>query len=483
MVKVGAKLEHVHASVTRIKHVNALYFAAALAAVGAVFQAAGSTADQMVSVLVFAATVAGTLLYWRFRLAFAIGGVGVLLLLGILSLNLMIDYMSVDVVVFLVSMMIIVESVEHTGLFRYLTCQLVKRTGCRPRRLVVGFMALGALAAALIDEVTAILLLGVMILDLCETWRINAKPYLISTVFAINIGSAATVLGNPIGVLIAFKALLSFEDFLRWATPVSALALAAAMPLVFYLFRGELREDEAKMRSALKDGDPFVVNGGFPSQDRGKLKHVTAVFIGVLLLVALHHRLELSLELPKNVLLLAIPFLGAALTLIFEKDNARQLVEGGVDWWTLLFFMFLFAKAATLQQTGVTELIAERVVEFSAGSSMVLLTLLTWPVMLLSGTIDNVPLIAALIPIVFRIRDMGVNVYPLWWTILFAGSFGGNLTMVGSTANVVALGLLEKRGKNSISLMEWLKIGAVITVATVGLAQVMIYLMQPRPLS
>ncbi|MEM2905921.1 MAG: SLC13 family permease [Candidatus Bathyarchaeia archaeon] len=483
MVKVGAKLEHVHASVTRVRHINGLYFAAALAAVGAVFQAVGSTSDQMVSVLVFAATVAGTLLYWRFRLAFAIGGAGLLLLLGILSLNLMVGYMSVDVVAFLVSMMVIVESVEHTGLFRYLTCQLVRRIRYRPERLIVAFMALGAVTGAVIDEVTAVLLLGVMILNLCETWRVNPKPYLVSAVFAINIGSAATVLGNPVGVIIAFKALLSFEDFLRWATPVSTIALVAAMSLVLLLFRKDLREDAERIKVTLRDGDPLVVNGGVLSHDRGKLKRVTAVFVTVLVLVALHHRLELLLGLSKNVLLLGIPLLGAAFTLVFEKDDARQLVESGVDWWTLLFFMFLFAITATLQDTGVTQLVAEGVVNLSAGNEMVLLSLLTWPVMLLSGTIDNVPLLIPLIHVIFRIEETGVSVYPLWWIVLFANNFGGNLTMVGSTANVVALGLLEKRGKSSIGLLEWLKIGLVVTVATVGLAQVMVYLMQPRPLT
>ena len=171
--------------------------------------------------------------------------------------------------------------------------------------------------------------------------------------------------------------------------------------------------------------------------------------------------------------------MGAAIILGLEKDNAKHLVESGVDWWTLLFFIFLFAKAGTLQQTGVTSLAATGLVETTGGNYPLLLFVMTFSVMFLSGTIDNVPLIAAVIPVVFHLESLGLQVFPFWWALLFAGSFGGNLTLVGSTANIVALGLLEKRGEASVTFMDWLKVGFVVTLATTLLSYLLILLMNP----
>jgi len=474
MVKIGSRLEFVESKITRVTHHNTFYFLIALGIVSTVFSLARPAATQMLSVVIFASTVLGTLLFWRLRLAFAIGGVGVLVALGVLSLNLLVDFISVDVLVFLVSMMIIVESAEKTGVFRGLTSYLAKRTGYEPKKLLLVFMMLGALMSALIDEVTAILVLGVMVLNLCRGLGLSPVPYLVSTVFAINIGSAATLFGNPIGVLIAFRAGLTFEDFVRWATPVAVLALGVATPILLLYYRKQLVIDRGTIKN----------NNGIQKLEEGnnglsQLNPKLFVFVGVLVLIALHSRLEIALGLEKNTLLLAIPFMGAAIILGLEKDNAKHLVESGVDWWTLLFFIFLFAKAGTLQQTGVTRLAASGLVETTGGNYPLLLLVMIFSVMFLSGTIDNVPLIAAVIPVVFHLESLGMQVFPFWWALLFAGSFGGNLTLVGSTANIVALGLLEKRGEVSITFKDWLKVGFVVTLATTLLSYLLILLMNP----
>jgi Na+/H+ antiporter NhaD/arsenite permease-like protein len=200
------------------------------------------------------------------------------------------------------------------------------------------------------------------------------------------------------------------------------------------------------------------------------------IFLCVISLIVVQSRLENLLGLPKNTILVAIPMLGAAFALLAKHEEAKELVESGVDWWTLLFFVFLFGAAATLEHTGTTLLVAEQILQFTGGNYLLLSSVLTWPVMLLSGTIDNVPLIAGLIPVVLRLGEAGVNVYPLWWTVLFAGCFGGNLTMVGSTANIVAIGLLEKREHTSLGLKEWIGLGFLISVSTALLGQTAIFL-------
>jgi Na+/H+ antiporter NhaD/arsenite permease-like protein len=478
MVKIGSDLRKIESRVTRVTSRNSLYLVVILLIVGSIFSFLGPTFEQMIGVLVFATTVAGTLLFWRFRLAFAIGGVGVILLLGIVHLDLMIRSMNMEVVLFLVSMMIIIESLERSGFLRIMITAIVGRVRGQPKRLVVVLMCLGAMLAALMDEVTAMLLLGTLILDLSTSLGVDARPYLLSTVMAINIGSAATLLGNPIGVLIAFGAGFSFNEFLVWATPIAIIALLVAIPMVIVWYRRALDSDREIISGSITSAGSVIGRHSF-----GKGDWITAaVFVAVIASIVAQSALESLLHLPRNTILVAAPMLGAASVLLAKHEDAKELVESGVDWWTLLFFIFLFGAAATLEHTGTTLLIADQILQVTGGNDFLISSILTWPVMLLSGTIDNVPLIAGVIPIIFRLGEAGVNVYALWWTVLFAGCFGGNLTMVGSTANIVAIGLLEKRGHKSLSMREWIGLGVLISFSTVLLAQIAILLRTPYPI-
>ena len=478
MVKIGSDLRKIESRVTRVTSRNSLYLLVTLLIVGSFFSLLSPTLEQMIGVLVFATTVAGTLLFWRFRLAFAIGGVGVILLLGIVHLDLMIRSMNMEVVLFLVSMMIMIESLERSGFLRVMITALVGRVRGQPKRLVVVLMCLGAMLAALMDEVTAMLLLGTLILDLSTSLGVDARPYLLSTVMAINIGSAATLLGNPIGVLIAFGAGFSFNEFLVWATPIAIIALLVAIPMVIVWYRRALDSDREIISGSITSAGSVIGRHSF-----GKGDWITAaVFVAVIASIVAQSALESLLHLPRNTILVAAPMLGAASVLLAKHEDAKELVESGVDWWTLLFFIFLFGAAATLEHTGTTLLIADQILQVTGGNDFLISSVLTWPVMLLSGTIDNVPLIAGVIPIIFRLGEAGVNVYALWWTILFAGCFGGNLTMVGSTANIVAIGLLEKRGHKSLSMREWIGLGVLISFSTVLLAQIAILLRTPYPI-
>jgi len=474
MVKIGSSLHKIESSITKPTNAHVVSFFLILFSIQVLLSSMRLPADQTISLLVFTSTVAGTLLFWNFRLAFALGGVGILMGFRILSLDLMIDYMSLDVIVFLVSMMIIVETTERTGIFRTIGNYIVRISRNSPRRLIVWFMILAALLAALVDEVTAILIVGTILIETCQRIRLEVRPFMISTVFAINIGSAATVIGNPVGVLIAFKAGLSFEDFLIWATPVVLVSLAATILIVLVYFRRQLAHENCE--TDLQTDMPPIVKG-----DRRYLPSL-CLFLSALVLVGLHVRLEHLMNLEKNTLLLAIPFIAAALALTMHHKEAKEIVEGGVDWWTLLFFMFLFAKTATLQETGVIDRVAGEIVKIANGDEVVLSSILTWPTALLSGTIDNLPLVAALIPVVHAIEQNGIAVYPYWWLILFVGCFGGNLTLVGSTANIVALGQMEKKIGHSIGFVEWFKIGLIVCVVTLAIAQLSILIRQPHPM-
>ena len=216
---------------------KAALYVALVAAISAVAAAGGLTGEQVLSVAVFSSFIVGTLLFWPFRLAFALTGIAVLLGTGLLDTAHLIEFASLDVILFLIGMMIIIGYLENNHFFEAVLDKILPYIGHSAKRLMVALMAISFVSAALVDEVTSILFMAAITLRLCRHYKLDPIPFIIMVVFATNIGSGASVVGNPIGVLIALRAGLSFPDFLRWATPIAALAWVVTVFLSFIFFK------------------------------------------------------------------------------------------------------------------------------------------------------------------------------------------------------------------------------------------------------
>lgn len=435
----------------------------------------GWSGSQVLATSVFAGFIIGTLLFWKFRLAFALAGTTALLSTGVLDIPHLIEFASLDVILFLVAMMIIIGFMEERRFFEVVVEKALGYLDRRAGLLVGALMVLAAVSAALVDEVTSILFMSAVTLQVTRRFSLNPVPFLIMVVFATNIGSSATVVGNPIGVMIALRGGLTFSDFLRWATPISLVTLAIAIPLSLWWFRADLAtldhavraqkpEEHAVEVERIKQGD-FVV--------------CLLLFLGTVGGLILHSPVEAWLSLPKNTMLLGVSCGGAAVALFIQREGARELVERRVDWWTLAFFLLLFASAGTLRYVGVTREIAEGVTAITGGREGWLLVGLTWGSGLLSAFMDNVLAVATLIPVLEDLAGLGIFTRPLWWGLLFGGTLFGNLTMIGSTANIVALGILERDERIHVRFAQWLAPGAVVAIPTLLLATVGLYLQLP----
>jgi len=156
--------------------------------------------------------------------------------------------------------------------------------------------------------------------------------------------------------------------------------------------------------------------------------------------------------------------------MIWKWKRARSYVEKDVDWWTLLFFLLLFAKAGTLKYTGATDVLAAKIVSWVGANPMRLISTVLWTSSIGSSILDNVVLVAAFIPIIHSFKDLGFTLQPLWWALLFGGCLGGNITLVGSTANIVALGILEKEKNIRMTFFRWFWVGLTVGVVTTCVA-------------
>ncbi|MBM3946751.1 MAG: hypothetical protein FJ315_05055, partial [SAR202 cluster bacterium] len=194
------------------------------------------------------------------------------------------------------------------------------------------------------------------------------------------------------------------------------------------------------------------------------------LFSGTILALAMHKPIENLLGLSKNSMLLGTAMAAAGIVLLIARSGARELVEKRVEWWTLTFFLLLFASVAALRMTGVTEMLAARLASATGENELALFLTFTWGAGIASAFMDNILAVATLIPVVQDLEQMGVNVFPLWWGLLFGGAFLGNLTMIGSTANIVAIGMMERRGMGQITMTAWLKVAAIPAVLTLAVA-------------
>jgi len=434
---------------------------------------------QALTAAIFVGMIIGTMLFWRFRVALSAVSIALLLFLRVMNIELAVEYMSIPTVIFIMAMMALIKWLENIGFFRVIVTRVARQIGNSPGLMLVILMLFSTILSGFAGEVSGILVTFGLALELARRNRVSPLPYLLALVFATNVGSALTLVGNPIGVYIAFAGGLTFENFLRWATPVSLITCAVTVTLCLLLFRRQLPS-----KSNIGDDIDIEVK---PSE----LRLGWIVFLSVIALIVLHARLEHWLGLTEGTMLVATPVAALAFVIFTEQERGKQLIERGIDWWTILFFMFLFANAACLEHTGVTTklgyllLTIARKLPFTSwigpagltGSSMILLL---WFSGITSGFVDNMPIVAALVPIVKTLVQLGLpHSSILWWSLLIGGCYGGNLTMIGSSANLVAIGTYEKSTGQSINFGQWLKTGIIVTLITLAIATVILLIQLP----
>jgi len=199
-----------------------------------------------------------------------------------------------------------------------------------------------------------------------------------------------------------------------------------------------------------------------------------ALFVAVMAGIALHGVLEDLLGIDRSSALLAVAMTGATVVLFLRRREVGEILSEGVEWGVLLFFLFLFASVEALERIGLVEKVAGAVVAFSHGDPILLMFAVSAVAAALSAVLDNVLTVAFLIPVVRGLEVYGVNVQPLWWALLFAGTYAGNATLIASTANMVAASLMEARKAGRVDFFRWMKYGVPFTALPLLLATLLL---------
>ncbi|MDD5477422.1 MAG: SLC13 family permease [Candidatus Omnitrophica bacterium] len=430
---------------------------------GACASFSGMNAHQALSIGIFSASILGTLFFWDFRLSFAFIGTSVLLMTKTIDLEHVIEFSSLEVILFLVGMMVIIGLLKDSGVFTWIVSLILRIHKLTGRKFTLFIALISFLLACAVSEVISIIFIVAAILEVCDYFEADPVPFIIISVLSTNIGSAATVLGNPIGILIASKSGLTFEDFIIKAFPLAIICLLAAIFISLFWYRKSIKFLNEQMKK-LGANEILIRLISVPAEK--SLKISLWIFGVMLIFISLHHRLEIAWGLPPNTVLLVVPLVASGAVMIWKHQRARKFIEKDVEWWTLLFFLLLFVQAGTLKYTGATVFIAKHMLEATGNNLNFLISSMLWVSTIGSSILDNVVLVAAFIPVVQGFQSLNMNLQPLWWALLFGGCLGGNITLVGSTANIVAIGIVEKEKRIKISFLTWFWIGLLVGLAT-----------------
>lgn len=389
-----------------------------------------------------------------------------------------IDY---AVIFLLISMMVLVNVLGRTGIFGWAAIKMAKIARGRPLPIMLWFCALTAVASALLDNVTTVLLVAPVTLLIADELDVDPIPYLLAEAMASNIGGTATLIGDPPNILIAARAQLTFVDFLVHLTPAVVLMMAVFLGALWLVFGRRLRVDEAKRLRVLAMDERKMIS------DRALATKALVVLAVTLVGFSLHSVLHLE---PATVALTG----AATLLLIARGEPHRPLAE--VEWPTIFFFIGLFLVIGGIVKVGIVRDISAVVIEATGPTSESMKTTalsLLWFSAVLSAVVDNIPYVATMNPLVLDMANTVLHsgaadpnalppetlqapvLQPVWWSFALGSCLGGNATAIGASANVVVVGIATRAG-HRISFARFLMFGLPTMLLTIVIAHVYVLL-------
>ena len=385
----------------------------------------------------------------------------ILIILGFLTPKEAWNFVDFNTLGLLLGMMIMVSFFKRTGLFEFLAIKSVKVARGNIFILFVLFFILTGVVSSLLDNVTTVLLITPVSILVADMIGVSPYPFLVGEILSSNIGGTATLIGDPPNIMIGSATGLSFIDFLLNLGPV-VIIISIVVILYFKFVVGK--------RFSLKGSfDPAIVSlePQKAIKDWGLLKRTLSVFTLVLLGFFTHDLLNI----PPSI----VALFGASLLLILTKVHPEDYLKE-VEWTTLFFFAGLFILVGALENAGIMEMVSEHILNITSNFKLlVFIILLTSAV--ISGIIDNIPFVAATIPVIFSI--MNKMHYPnsevLWWALALGSCLGGNATLIGASANVVVAGISEKT-RTPVTFRNYLRHGIPVTIISIVISALYLYL-------
>jgi len=382
------------------------------------------------------------------------------------SFEFIVDAIDYNTIGLLLGMMILVAILAESGVFQWVGIKASKASNGNLWKLMVILCTFTAVTSMFIDNVTTVLLMIPVTVAVFRVFKLSPMPFILAQALASNVGGTATLIGDPPNIMIGSAANIDFNAFIIHMGPTIAISFAASLFLLKFMFRKELSAQVQNLEQLMKEDESLYL------KDKGVLKKSLAVLFGVIALFVVHGWLNIEPS---------IIALGGAGVLLAITRASPEKVFREVDWPTLIFFTGLFIIVGTAEHAGMIELLSSAAIAATGGNPWLAFLMIIWLSAIASAFIDNIPFTATMIPLVHTLNGSpelaatfgDFNISPLWWALSLGANLGGNGTLIGSSAGVVAAGISERQG-HPISFNRWFKVGFPFMIITVAIGTVIL---------
>lgn len=375
----------------------------------------------------------------------ALVGAALLALSGVLSVEDAIHYIDWNTLGLLIGMMVIVGITRQTGVFEYLAVKAAKMVKGNPVKVMMALATVTAVTSALLDNITAVLLIVPVTFAITKQLKVNPIPILVAEIIASNIGGTATLIGDPPNIMIGSSTGLGFMDFVLNLAPVVVIIYVLTIVLLTLIYSKQLVTTAELQHGIMKMDEKKEI------KDTDLLKQCLIVLGLTILGFVIHQYIHLE----SSVIALS----GATLLLFLSSRENPEDAFHAVEWPVIFFFAGLFLVVGGIEKVGVIEAIARFTVDVTQGQLVPAGILILWVSAIASAFVDNIPFVATMIPLIKDMGELGMsgNLNFLWWALSLGACLGGNGTIIGASANVVVVGMAEKRGA-PITFINYMKV-------------------------
>jgi Na+/H+ antiporter NhaD/arsenite permease-like protein len=373
---------------------------------------------------------------------------GATLMVGIGAVSPKESYMAIDhdTILLLFSMMVLSAYLQKAGFFDFVGRRIASVCNTAWKMLITIVFVSGILSAFLMND-TVCIFFTPLVLILCKNYRLPYGPFLIALATSANIGSSATLVGNPQNMIIAGFSGLSFGYFIKWAAPAAFAGLLINILLLWLFYRKKIPSGPIR-RVRIKSG--LKVELG---------QMALPLIVGFGIVMGFFSGLHLAYTALSGVMVL----------IVFERREPKE-VFAKVDWTLLVFFCCLFIVVQALSKTGIVEntwRTWEHFLTFKEPSGIAFFSLL---MVLGSNVVSNVPMVMLAAPFIGNIGNDSMG----WILLSFTTTVAGNLTLIGSVANIIVAESAKKH--YDLTFLEYLKFGLISTIAVLIAGVGIIYL-------
>ena len=372
------------------------------------------------------------------RATIALVGATLLIVIGVLNLDQAFRIVDWNTIVLLFGMMVLSVNLRMAGFFHLVTAKVLK-VARTPRRLLALLVLVAGVFSAVFLNDTMVLVLTPLVLDITAALRRNPLPYLVALATSANIGSVATITGNPQNMLVGMSSGISYVAFARALAPIALLGLAVVWVVIVAIYRRDFQ------RENFSETYHFEPQVKWPRLRKSLLTTLV-------MLVALVSGMSIPLA----------ALLASALLLVSRRTDPAHVFQE-IDWALLVFFSALFVVTGAIDTSGLGTHLFHAMRPFANSGPAPLATV----AVILSNLVSNVPAVMLFRPVVPTLT----NPHQAWLTLAMATTLAGNLTLLGSVANLIVAEIARTRGVH-LSFFEYLKAGTLIALITlvVGVA-------------